>query len=94
MISPKLQRTLFDEGYMYLKEISGKVCGIMPFLFTWGLVVGLDEFGYSHRFCYDSRSDAVEAIGEYTSLDTDPPGNWIKEKGRGDRPNPNYQPET
>lgn len=91
-MNKSLEKFLKDEGYKYLKEISGKVCGLYPFIYTWGLVVGLDEDGYEYRYCYPSLLDAKKALEEYTDLDTHPTGPWIKRKGDGgDIPNPEAQ---
>jgi hypothetical protein len=82
---------LEQEGYHCLKTIDGKLCGLFRFIFTTGLVVGLDSVGYSYRYCYESYADAKEALEKYDSLELLPPGNWIKRKGIGeDLSNQNY----
>lgn len=67
----------------------GRCTGIMKMLFTYGLFVGLDEYGTSTRFCYDSRKEAEQALATWDGQG-DPPGNWIKQKPE-DRMNPNYK---
>lgn len=82
-----------SEGYTNLKEISGKMYGIYRFIFTTGLVVGIDEVGYESRYCYKHHNDAVKALNDWDGIG-DPSGNWIKHKGAGiDRSNPNYEKE-
>lgn len=68
------------EGYRDCRRLpNGEVIGVMPQLFTFGLFVGLDEYGYKRRFCYESASDANYALAQWDGSG-DPPGPWIKEK--------------
>lgn len=69
------------------KLASGEWAAVQKFLYTWGLVVGLDEFGRRTRFCYRLMQDAFMALEDWNGHG-DPPGNWIKEKGRVERDNP------
>tara|TARA_R110000868_G_scaffold217359_3_gene467438 strand:+ start:1819 stop:2088 length:270 start_codon:yes stop_codon:yes gene_type:complete len=78
-------------GFTHVKEINGVFYAICRFIFTTGLVVGIDEIGYESRYCYLNHVDAVKALEEWDGIG-DPPGNWIKQKGAGDRSNPNYEP--
>lgn len=55
---------LKTEGYTNIKIIDGKYYGIHRFLFTTGLVVGLDSTGYESRFCYPNHTDAIKALEE------------------------------
>ena len=75
--------------YSHLRRLStGEWVGVQRFLFTWGLMVGLDERGYRTRFCYEHPQDAVWAAQHWDGSG-DPPGPWVKEKGRGgERSNP------
>lgn len=83
MLTPELKEHLEKEGYKFLKEIDGHgLCGIYKFLFTFGLVLGIDSIGYKGRYCYGSELEAVEALINWTGQG-DPPGNWIKYKGAG-----------
>lgn len=68
----------------------GSVAGIMAFIYTTGLCVGITDIGYERRFCYARHIDALEALLAWDGT-ADPPGPWIKEKGGelGDRANPN-----
>lgn len=82
---------LSENGYSNLRILpTGEVVGTMPMCFTVGLFVGLDETSYRTRFCYprEFAADAVHAAESWGGSG-DPPGRWIKEKGRGgDRTNP------
>ena len=90
MISKVLEEQLTREGYYNLKEIEGKgICGIMRFMFTFGLVYNLDEFGYSGRYCYQTEEEAQIALKHWDGKGY-PLGRWIKHKGAGfDEGNPN-----
>jgi hypothetical protein len=77
----ELNDFLKAEGYHNLTEIPNKgLCGLMRFAFTTGLCIGLDESGYSGRYCYEYFSDAFSAIKEWNG-EGDPSGEWIKYKG-------------
>ena len=75
-------------GYEAPRQLpTGKWAALGRFLFTTGLVVGIDQSGYRTRFCYPSREDAALALKEWDGQG-DPPGLWIKEKGAYERSNP------
>lgn len=66
---------------------TGEVAGIAQFLFTFGLVVGLDPVGYRTRFCFPTYAEAQKSLKEWNG-EGFPPGYWIKKKGDGDVTNP------
>lgn len=77
-------------GYQNVRTLpTGEVAGVLPYLFTGGLVVGLDDFGWRTRFCYETILEAKDALAEWDGAG-DPPGNWIKQKPE-DRHNPNWR---
>jgi hypothetical protein len=83
MITPELKEFLETEGYQFITEIDGRgVCGVYKFLFTVGVVCGIDNQGYKGRYCFGSEVTAVYAINKWDGTG-DPPGPWIKYKGRG-----------
>ena len=75
-------------AYTHLRPIPNHgPYGIARQIFTVALVVGLDETGYVGRYCFPTMLDATKAIEEWDG-EGDPPGPWIKWKGRGgDRSN-------
>jgi len=76
------------EGYSHARVLpTGEVAALWRFLFTTGLLVGIDRIGYRTRFCYAKASEAIEAIATWDGKGN-PPGYWIKEKGRRERHNP------
>lgn len=90
MITTEFKKQLESEGYMAIMEVEGRgVCAIQKFLFTYGLVFGIDSTGYKGRYCYRSLEEATVALAMWKGTG-DPQGNWIKYKGEGgERSNPN-----
>lgn len=78
-----------SQGYSCLTKINGKICGLMRFAFTTGLVVGLNPIGYQGRYCYHTLAEATEALLVWNG-EGHPSGNWIKYKGDFEISNPNY----
>jgi hypothetical protein len=73
-------------GYTRLREIPGRgICGILKYIFTWGIVYGIDEWGYQGRWCYDNPIEPVVFLEEWNARGGvgDPNGRWIKYKGEG-----------
>lgn len=68
------------QGYTnFLRMPDGSLCGIMPQFLTTAIVCGLTDWGYSRRYCYEHKSQAVAALLGWDGVG-DPPGPWIKEK--------------
>lgn len=65
-----------------VQEINGVWCGLVDYMTTRGLVVGIDRLGYERRYCYQTREEANQALATYTDTTEHPTGNWIKVKGR------------
>jgi hypothetical protein len=84
-----LKAYLETEGYYEIREIPGRgFCGLRKFIFTTGLVIGMDEDRYYGRYCYSNEADALKALNEWDGKE-DPSGPWIKYKGSpGERSNP------
>lgn len=76
----RLVATLNANGYTHvLKMPDGSLCGIASMIYTTGLVCGLDDTGWSRRYCYKKKQEAIEALLAWDGRG-DPPGPWIKEK--------------
>ena len=92
MDNERLLEFLEAEGvYFGIKEIPGRgFCAVHNYLFTTGLLYGLDFQGLEGRYCYKNPVEAVVALHLWDGQG-DPPGNWIKHKGRaGEWSNPKY----
>lgn len=73
-----------------IRSTNGKVIAVCRFIYTTGILVGVTEHGYDHRYCFPNYADALEAFAKWDGAG-DPPGNWIKRKGAdGEYSNPNY----
>jgi hypothetical protein len=87
-MSKELKQNLAEQGYFNFKEIEGRgLCGLMKFVFTTGLVYGMDEFSYKGRYCFENTADAKEALYNWDGIG-DPSGDWIKHKGSTEYSNP------
>lgn len=88
MEQPALIKYLSEQGYYNVRHIEGRgLCGLMRFTFTTGLVYGLNEYSYTGRYCFDNLTDAKQSLKEWDGAG-DPPGGWIKHKGKIEYANP------
>lgn len=53
-----LLATLEYHGYKNIRFVNNMHCGIMRMIYTVGLFYGLDDTGYSGRFCFDTEQNA------------------------------------
>lgn len=82
-MTEELKDFLTQEKYLHLRDVEGRgVCGVMKFMFTYGLVYGIDMMGYKGRWCFGSEIEAVYALDTWTGIG-DPKGRWLKYKGEG-----------
>lgn len=100
--SKEVMESLRKEGYYNILKIENKgYCGIMNFIFTTALVVGINPDGtYDHRYCYP-KVESGATPWPYLALllwssPSNPPSRdehpedpyWIKRKGEGPCSNP------
>lgn len=77
-------------GVLLSRELpTGEWAGVQRMMFTNALLVGMDGTGYRTHFCYPLGMPAIEALASWDGVG-DPPGPWLKEKGRVDRSNPRH----
>lgn len=69
-------------GYVELRVIDGLVCGVTPFIFTWGFAIGLDAVSYKYRYCFHDLLAATSAL--HTFDGTQDPEDIIVRKGLGE----------
>ena len=81
VITPELQKILNENGYYMPKLINGKLCALMDYMFTTGIVVNITEYSYERRYCFQHTIEALLAIEVYEDLTQHAPGGWIKCKG-------------
>jgi hypothetical protein len=83
--------TTWRDEFIKTKDMHGKVYALHRFIYTTAILVDCSYSGYGYRYCYPNHADAVEAFETWDGLG-DPPGNWLKRKGRdGDYSNPDYE---
>jgi hypothetical protein len=74
---------LKNEGYYDFRKVPNKgVCCLRKFLFTTGIMVGLNYDYYDGRYCYSNEHEASEELKKWDGIG-DPKGNWLKYKGEG-----------
>ena len=76
-----LNKKFFEEmGYASVRQLDdGTWIGLIQLLFTTGLCIGLDEFSWRRRYCYD---DKIKLIDAYNKIEkgTDIPIGWIAKR--------------
>lgn len=78
MSEEELMLYLYKQGYNFLREVPDNgICGLYRMLFTTALVVDMDWSGYSHRFCYETREEALNALKGWTG-EGDPVGYIVR----------------
>ena len=78
------EKYLNSMGYRKVRLLEdGTWVGIATQIYTSGLCVGLDEFGYEFRYCYERYNDALNGLCSMNKKDDMPEGPWIKRKGEG-----------
>ena len=91
-LTQELKEHLQSEGYVLLVETKDfGICGLQRFMFTIGLVVGIDRYGYARRYCYPNLEQAVKGMSAWLKDGVEDPQDsmWIKRKGdKGDYCNP------
>ena len=91
------ERIAMAEGFGYEQPRvmpDGSVAALGRQLYTVGIVMGIDDDGYSARYCYGSYAVAAAALKAWDGTG-DPPGPWLKYKGLGgERIGPGLTDET
>lgn len=64
-----LEEELVAHGYLNLRQIEGwGWCGVLRFMYTHGVCIGLDETGYGGRFCFDTYQNARLFLAEWDGV--------------------------
>ena len=69
-----------DMGYGEPIKMDGKIVALGPFLFTTGIMVGMNDTGYEHRFCYHTEDQAMIALLAWIGSDDDEPEGYLVKK--------------
>lgn len=76
-------REAMGNSLIDLKQMpDGSYIGVVDFLFTRALMIGITPISYDRRFCYH-KDGSAEIAFKYWNGTGDPVGNWIKEKPSG-----------
>lgn len=87
-IDPDLETILKENGFFFFRQMpTGHIAGLHQFMFTVGICNRLDLHGYGERWCYEELGDAILALALWDG-EGDPPGPWVKRKGRQEACNP------
>lgn len=69
--------------YFFARQLpDGRWAAVNRQVYTWALMVGLDEYGYETRFCYETCQEAATALAAWDGKGF-PPSYWIKQKPEG-----------
>lgn len=74
--------------YTHIKWVPGiGWAGVHRLMFHWTVHYGIDDYGYSGRYCYATQADAIESLAGWTG-EGDAPGRWHKHPPTGRRRDP------
>ena len=76
---------LREAGYkLPVQTLSGKWLAIQQMMYTCGLFLidDGDAVGWRCSWCYESTTMAMMALFTWNGEGDDPPGPWVKQKGR------------
>ncbi len=76
------------EHYTAIRVLpDGRICGVHRLLYHWTMHIGLSDYGYEERYCYETQAQATESMNAWDGTG-DPPGDWHKHPDTGRRRNP------
>lgn len=82
-LTTQFRSFLQSQGYYNVVEVEGRgICATQKFMFTTGLVYGLNQYSYKGRYCYETKQEAETALKHWDG-ENHPLGMWIKHKGYG-----------
>jgi hypothetical protein len=96
------EKVLLEAGYACSRQLAdGNWLAVQRQMYTTGLFLirDGDEWGYECRWCYEHTVPAIIALNLWNGIGDDPPGPWVKQKGRNstgrgvDRLNPKLADE-
>ena len=75
-----LYKFLKMQGYYQIRMLDdGRVICLSDFMFTTGIIVDINRYGYSHRYCYKHRNDAIASIQKWDGKEDTLKG-WVAKK--------------
>ena len=79
-LEPEHSKFFTDMGYGLPVKLDGKLVALGPFLYTTGIMVGMDDQGYEYRFCYHTQDQAMIAMLQWIGNDEEEPAGYIVKK--------------
>lgn len=68
-MNKELQEKLVSEGYLFTREVPyWGVCGVMKYMYTWGVCFNMDDLFIGGRFCFDEIGAALQFYGKWDGL--------------------------
>jgi hypothetical protein len=80
LLDPEQAQFYQEMGYTGLVKINGEIIAVYQYIFTWGIVCGLDDVGYKYRYCYESFGEAAQALALWITEGGERPHGYIKRK--------------
>lgn len=68
------------QGYSNVRKVEGGFIGLTPLIYTTGLCIGLDAWGYEERYCYGDRFLAERACNAMKSVDDEPMTGYVAKR--------------
>jgi hypothetical protein len=83
-VSAAMKKLLDANGYMDYREFAnGNDACITPLMFTCAILSGIEDWGYTDRWCYESYEKARAAL--YAWNGEGEPQGWHRHPGTGRR---------
>lgn len=74
------QDFFLKQGYVYSRQLSDYTwIGIEPLIITFGLIIGMDEYGWEKRYCFEDFGTCYTEAEKITKYD-DVPSRWIAKR--------------
>jgi hypothetical protein len=89
-VKPDWLQLCFDNNYIDFVEFpegaAYENAAIHKFMYTWGILAGLNSCGYENRWCYSTEEDAHRALMDWRLRGgEEEPDGWHRELAHGRR---------
>jgi hypothetical protein len=71
---------LTQQGYTNIRAVEGGFVGLVRLIYTTGLCIGIDAWGYEGRYCYGDRFLAERACNAMKSIDDEPLPSYVAKR--------------
>jgi hypothetical protein len=73
---------LTAQGYGNVRKVEGGFIGLTRLIYTTGLCIDLDAWGYEERYCYGDRFLAERACNAMKRIDDEPMTGYVAKRTR------------